>query len=457
MGEPVPKANDGAAASAARPTDHPLRQRLSAEAHARPFMAIEPPARISHLALLAGDGGEAADHGRLAGLCAAFAVAAPAADATHFAADLGPLRLKWERHTEFTTYTFFAPGLDPDPFARPAIAVVPQAWLGALEGAVMVAAHVGFAAPGAGAAEPAGTARHFIGTPVVGSRVLGASAEVWSDFRIQADGYTRFLVRDIGLREGQAGRLIQRVLEIETYRMMALMALPLARAASPALAGIDGALVGLTEAMADGRRREDERRLLDHLSRLSADIERLAAGTSYRFGAAAAYHALVEQRVAELRETRIEGVPTVGEFMERRLAPAMQTCQSVAARQEALAQRVSRASQILRTRVDIALEDQNRALLSSMDRRAQLQLRLQETVEGLSVVAVSYYLVGLAGYGFKALKASWAGLDVELATGLAVPVVVGFVWLALRRLRRRLADKSSADKSAPGKSSAGKS
>lgn len=443
MGEPVPLANEAAApatvprAGLGDSTDHPLRQQLSAEAHARPFMAVEPPARISHLALIGQD--ELAAHDRLARLCAAFAVPPPVAEANHFATDLGPLRLKWERHTEFATYTFFAAGGADDPFEPPAIAVVPRDWLGSHGPAVMVAAHAGFVAGEPG--DPAAIARHFLGTPLVGSRVLGAGAELWSDFRTGADGYARFLVRDLGLREGQAGRLIQRVLEIETYRMMALMALPLARAAGPALAGIDAALVGLTEAMADGRTSEDERGMLDRLSRLSADIERLAAGTTYRFGAAAAYHALVEQRIAELREARIEGVPTIGEFMERRLAPAMQTCQSVAARQEALALRVSRASQILRTRVDIALEDQNRELLSSMDRRAQLQLRLQQTVEGLSVVAISYYLVGLAGYGFKALKTGGVPVDVDIATGLSVPIVLTLIWLALRRLRKRLAGK----------------
>ena len=43
-------------------------------------------------------------------------------------------------------------------------------------------------------------------------------------------------------------------------------------------------------------------------------------------------------------------------------------------------------------------------LLGAMNRRQQLQLRLQATVEGLSVAAITYYIVGLVGYAAKGLK-----------------------------------------------------
>ena len=95
----------------------------------------------------------------------------------------------------------------------------------------------------------------------------------------------------------------------------------------------------------------------------------------------------MERRIAELREGRVEGMPTLREFVERRLLPAMKTCETVARMQEGLSARISRASELLRTRVDIELERQNQELLAQMNRRAKLQLRLQETVEGLSVVA----------------------------------------------------------------------
>ncbi len=76
-----------------------------------------------------------------------------------------------------------------------------------------------------------------------------------------------------------------------------------------------------------------------------------------------------------------------------------------------------------------------------MNRRARLQLRLQQTVEGLSVAAVSYYVVGLIGYlargGQEAFGLPW---DPAVATAVAVPAVVIMVWALVRRIRRHAAD-----------------
>ena len=145
--------------------------------------------------------------------------------------------------------------------------------------------------------------------------------------------------------------------------------------------------------------------LLDRLTRLEAEIERLAADTHFRFSAACAYYDLVLQRIAELREERIHGLQTFREFVERRLAPAMNTCRAVCgAPGEPGSQRMARATQLLSTRVDVTRERQNQAVLELMNRRAKMQLRLQQTVEGLSVVAITYYLSSLVGYLAKGLR-----------------------------------------------------
>ena len=195
-------------------------------------------------------------------------------------------------------------------------------------------------------------------------------------------------------------------------------------------------LSDLTARIATLRGLDDERDLLDRLTLLAAQTEQIAAETAYRFGAARAYYSLVEKRIVELREIRIEGLPTMGEFMDRRLAPAIRTCEAVESRLHALSQRVARASDLLRTRVEIAVEGQNAELLLSMDKRAQLQLRLQETVEGLSVVAISYYLVGIVGYAAKGLKGLGKKVDPDLLVGLMIPIVIAFVWSGVRRIRK---------------------
>jgi uncharacterized membrane-anchored protein len=236
---------------------------------------------------------------------------------------------------------------------------------------------------------------------------------------------------------------MQRLFEIEAYRMMALLALPIARRQAPRVLAIERALATLTDDMArDGDRDE---KLLGELSRLAAEVESGLAASSFRFGAARAYHDLVRQRVAELRESRQDGFQTIEEFMNRRLAPAMATCTSVSRRLHDLSERVARASALLSTRVDIARERQNQALLASMDRRARLQLRLQQTVEGLSVAAITYYIVGIVGYLAKALKAAGFSVNPDLATGLAIPLIALLIVFGLRRVRQRIVGDEHGD------------
>ena len=183
---------------------------------------------------------------------------------------------------------------------------------------------------------------------------------------------------------------------------------------------------------------DDDRRLLGRLVVLAGEAEALNARTSFRFGAGRAYHDIVRDRVAALREAPIAGLQTLGTFMERRLAPAMRTCDTVAARERDAIDRIARTGQMLATRVGVAAETTNAGLLASMDRRAQLQLRLQRLVEGLSVAAISYYLLSLAGYMFKGMEHARPGFDATLATGILAPLLVLTVWLGMRRLRHRL-------------------
>lgn len=419
--------------------DHPLREILTNEIHARPSVPLEVPSQVSHLALLSGEQSADRDRRHVAALCRRFGMAEPPDGANCWIMDCGVFRLNWERHVEFSTYTFFRQKRFSQPFEHPVIADVPEDWLKELPGEVITAIHLALEpreAPQRGAEELDSL---FLSPNLAGSRVSGGRAVVVSDFRVHHDGFSRFLVRDIDLNDLKAGRLVQRLLEIETYRMTALLAFPLAWEYGPQATRLDRTLAELTHSMTQRVDLESEHQLLDELSRLAAEVERILAGTNYRFSAARAYYALVQRRIEELREERIEGRPTIREFMERRLAPAMRTCESVSERLEVLSERVSRAADLLRTRVDVALEKQNRDLLSSMDRRAHLQLRLQETVEGLSVVVLGYYSVSLVGYAFKSLKAAGLPINAELLTGLSIPFVIGAVWFGIERFRKALA------------------
>ena len=371
-------------------------------------------------------------------MCRDYGVAPPAEGTDHFRAEFGPFRVKWERHTEFSTYTFFAPNADRQPFVTPPATLVPAHWLDGLEKQVLVAKYVVLKECENGLPDIAEVAPYFASSYIAGAMVAGGCAALWTDFQIQNDGFSRVLVYDCGLRARQRGRLLQRIMEIETYRIMALLAYPLAREFGPKLAGIDTQLAGLAERVAHLRVGENEQPLLSELQGLAASLERIGAATNYRFNAAEAYYELVVRRVKELREERITGLPTVVEFVDRRMAPGMRTCMSVRDLVANLSNRSARLSDLLRTQIDIALETQNRDLLESMDRRAKMQLRLQETVEGLSVVVLSYYSVGLLTLLLKGVRAGGIEVNVDLWAGAAIPVVVLSVWTGVRIMRRKI-------------------
>ncbi|MBC8337627.1 MAG: DUF3422 domain-containing protein [Alphaproteobacteria bacterium] len=418
--------------------EHPLREALAAEMHARPHGVIDAPAKISYIAVINDETGAGADQAHLSELCQLFKVPAPPEGTTHFTGDLGPMRLKWERHTEFSAYTFILEAPFEQPFKDTVIEQIPQAWLQALPGEVLVASHFAMDSEERAVKDVVGL---FDNNTVVGAHVSNRRAMVWTDFQIHGDRFRRFLVRNVNNNHRAMARLVQRVAEIETYRSLTMLALPLAREARERVSVAELEVSASIAQLAVIEGVEGEQDLLARLSALAAEAESVSAQTSYRFSAALAYSELVARRLKELREERIDGLQPMAEFIERRLGPAMETIENVAKRLESLSLRIARASNLLRTRVDVALEGQNRDLLRSMDRRAKTQLRLQATVEGLSVVAISYYLLSLVSYLAKGAKGLGATLDPFVAVVFAFPVVFAGVWFSVRRVRKSIAKK----------------
>lgn len=418
-------------------TDHPDRYALAAEVHARPPVGVTTPERVSYLAVLIAPEDRAAERAHLEALCARFSVPPPAQNATHFNATLDAIRLKWERHSEFSGYTVFALGLGGNTFEDHAAGLLPDDWIVGIPGQRMVAVHAQIMAAANEPPDRQEVSEYFSGNKPVGGEIAGGAGIAFTDFKIHKDGYSRVLLLDRGMTNDQAGRMVQRLLEIEAYRMLALLALPIAGKQSPQVNAIEAALAKVTEAIS--REAIEDESLLGELTKLAADVERAIVSSQFRYGASRAYYALVQSRIAELREQRLPGFQTIDEFMSRRLTPAMATCTTIAQRLRDLSERIAQTSALLSTRVDIAREKQNQALLASMERRARLQLRLQQTVEGLSIAAISYYVVGLVGIMFKAVYAAGVPLSPEVATGLSIPVVLAGVAMTLRRVRRKIA------------------
>ena len=430
------------------PQNHAERYAMAEEVHARPPEAVRAPMRASYLAVMIDADERAREAAHLQSLCQRFSVPPPLPGATHYRAGFGAVRLKWERHGEFSGYLLIAPGAAARPFAEPAASLLSADWLAGIPGHTVAAAHVELVTDGAVAPDPAALGEHFGGHAVIGADIADGAASVFTDFKIHEDGFSRFLVADRRLTPGQAGRTLQRLVEIEAYRMLALLALPIARRQAPRMLAIERELASLTDGLAQGR--GDDEALLHELTRLAAEVESGLAASQFRFGACRAYYELVTRRIAELRETRITGLQTIEEFMNRRFAPAVATCHTAAQRLQSLSERIARASSLLSTRVDIARERQNQRLLASMDRRAKLQLRLQQTVEGLSVAAIVYYLSGLVGYLAKGVRAGGWRIDADLVVSLAVPLLAIAAFFVVRRARRHASERAG---DAPGPAS----
>ncbi len=422
------------------PPDHPLRYPMTNELHARPFAEVRAPCQAVHLAFIPSEDDPdpaRSQRAHLEALIDRFGAPRPARDADHYYGEVGRMRLKWERHTEFVTYTLFVDGAAETPFTKPIERTAPADWLAAAPGTLMSAIRVHVeAVTGVETAEAALLERlhaHFVAESLTGAHVGENQASVFGDFRIHEDGFTRFVVL-AGPTAGprRLGRVVQRLMEIETYRMLSMLALPMARRVSRELNGVEQELSDLISGIAADA--QDDRETLGRLTRLSAKIEALEAETAYRFAATKAYAALVDQRIEVLRERRAADRQLMAEFMARRYKPAMRTCVAVERRLLDLASRAARAATLLSTRVNVAVETQNQALLASMNRRAELQLHLQRTVEGLSVVAISYYAVSLAGYLLAPLAEATGRSKTTLIAVVALPVIAA-VWAFVRRLR----------------------
>lgn len=406
---------------------HAGRSEALGEVHSRPHPLVERPRVLIQLSFMT-DGGFSVDHAMLSELSRGLGIAPPDRQARHHAMKWGQGSLRWERHTEFSTYLWEGPlpedggqqeqspfgnGFSPPGTVISGIRLEIRDWNPANEKLI-----AGFDA-----------------ASLCYSLVERGNAAIVTDFRQDGDGLTRILILDRGLTPARTGALSQRLIDIETYRTLAMLGLPLALTLSGRVRRIEDRLAEITREMKDTDARDSQRLLVD-LTELAAELEADAASSLYRFGASRAYDGIVRERLEALAEEAVPGYDTWAGFLQRRVAPAMRTCRSVEERQANLSRKLTRATTLLRTWVDVEVEKQNRDLLASMNNRARLQLRLQQTVEGLSVAAVSYYVVGLISYLAKGVSVFGHSFAPEAVTAAAVPVAVLLVWWAVRRIRR---------------------
>ena len=432
------------------PPETSLRRVLHDEVHARPVGLVTCPAVVFCLAVLNHDIARADELAHLNKLLTSEGIDQGTQGAGQFLSfKLSWCEFKWERHTEFTRYTVVMP-LPPNPQVLAAEELRGQSqlykerlghWLGAVPGQTIAAIEI-TVLPEKNLSPEVALALADVWYPnrVVMTSYLGNQSHslVMTDFQVNDDGTERILLlTDKHTSPARVGRTAQRLMEVEIYRLVALLGLPLAKQLSSELSEAEHQLA-ITAREVEGGQQADQN-LLNDLAHLSAHVERIHADHSFRFSATHAYHEIMRQRINELRETPLPGVQTIGEFMLRRVAPAMATVSATAKRLDSLSERVSRASDLLRTRVDIVTEKQNQQLLEKLTRGQDLQLKLQQTVEGLSIAAISYYVVSLTHYLAKAAHSG--GLmqaSPDLVAGLSIAPTVAAVWWLIRRVHRAI-------------------
>jgi uncharacterized membrane-anchored protein len=424
--------------------EHEDRAAVLAELHLRPFLQFTTPHSFQHFGFVIEPHGGLKEFAAFSALCAQLGAPPPPEGARFHRIEHGRWTLRWELHSEFASYVWSLPeataaGLETEAPLPPGFAGYQPAGRLMVRIALALVARLG---------APEDIERPFDRTSLVVVSAAEGGARVATDFKADGSGTVRFLIEDLDLTPTRAGRLVQRVLELETYRTLALLGLPLARRAEPTVRHVEEEILRLSHAMTGAASAAFNRLLLQQLTALSAELEAQIASTAYRFGATRAYAELVRARLDVIRETEHGGYVSFSRFLRRRFGPAIATCEAIDRRQQQLAERLAHAVDLLRTRIQSELEDQNRLLLASMNRRSRMQLRLQQTVEGLSIAAVSYYIVGLLGYAAKGLKEA-GGLPSmvtpEMVAGFGVPFVIAGVWWMLHRARRSWAGKRGAD------------
>jgi uncharacterized membrane-anchored protein len=405
--------------------NHPLRKRLSREMHVRKLPPLQAPGRLMQFVLHSPP--ESVNQelellGRYCGISSG-----EISDRAYVKGKFGSISVVWERHTEFSSYMFIRQGSSQPPFCIEAFAEIPSEWLNSLPGEVLRATQVAIL----DREDPDVIAQSFSAEDIVGCDIADGGARLWSDFRLHDDGFGRLLVINRSLTANEIALAVQRAQELGNYRNMALLGLPVAQQLTPTVTEFERQLAELTGSISASTATDAE--ILHDLSVLSADLARVMADTRYRMSASRAYAEIVTDRLNSLRIGRIPGYQTLADFTDRRLLPAVRTCISFSARLEDLSQRVAWTTSLLRTRVDTSLSQQNRDLLASMDRRTYLQLRLQQTVEGLSTVAIGYYMLGLFGYLVRGIERELP-LDHDIVLALLVPVALFCAWFLAKRI-----------------------
>lgn len=420
--------------------DHPLRAQLNEVMHQRALPPVTAPCRLQHWLVMIDAADRAREQQAVDAWRAHYGGKLAFDGPMRLLIDLGGRTLQWERHTEFSTLTVIDGGPFDAPFADDLLPGQAAEMLRALPGQLFRNVQIAVLARTQPEPDAAWIDGLFAPHPPLSCFVSDGGARLWTDMRVGPDGYARILVRDVETRGNALARALQRLIEAGNYRKLALLGFPAAQKILPLLTEQEMRLAHITDRIRSESATEET--LLADVLDLAGAVEHGLADNNFRQGATQAYYQLTRDRLADLQQRKIPGYMTLSEFSDRRLAPAMRTCEIAARRQAELSHRIAKAADLVRTRTSLSLEHQNQALLKTMNERVRLQNRLQAAVEHLSVFAVSYYLIGLLAYVLDGRTDWLPGISNKALKAALVPVVLLAVWQVIRGVRRRAISSS---------------
>ena len=404
--------------------EHAFRSTIHGETHARPSAPIDGAATVRRVAFLSRDRGK--DLQVVAERIRMLAGEEAGGSARQLSFVRGSYMVTLELHNEFATLTWRAPAGDdviwPEGIGLEALALLD--FFAAMRVEVVLAPTV-----------PAERISQSAAASLCHSGLYDGQVEVATNFIADSDGYVTFLLAASQCGAQRRGVIVRRLLEIETYRSLALLGLPIARQVGGRVQAQEHDLERITAEIGDQSFIHVQRRALDDLHRLSVEAGRLVEETGFRFSATQAYGDILANRLERLGERPLGESTTITRYLDNRIRPALATCRAMEKRLTDLGGRVQRSIELLNATMSVAIQSQNQEVLDTILSTAQSQYRLQETVEGLSIIAITYYGLGILSYLLEGMHDALP-ISKPVLLSVAAPVIAIMVFFVVRRLRR---------------------
>ena len=429
------------------------------ELHARPYIKLSSNLRVFHFAYLIKENDDKKSWAYLDKFLSKINFQnLPKESSKYWVAEGKDLIIRYECHTEFISLTLIYPNKieneiknKPKIFDENFLSFLPIDFLKNFPGEHLLSSWIEMV-PSKHIFKPIDIEEYFYHDNFAGSNVAEDGANVFMSFKSDrtnflGSGLRRVFIQNKNLRTRRTGRLLQRIVELETYQVLSLLGLPQVRQESLNLSNLEKQITEITKSVSRTTKKNldkksitypDYQQDLNELSYVVAKIEEIDSSTNYRLSATAAYYKLVEQRITDLREDRLESFQTNNEFLSRRLQPAIRTSEAFSRRLESLAIRAQRADNLVRTQIEMGVQIQNKDLLESMELRARAQLRLQETVESLSIVAITYYIVGLLSTLVDPISFDKFLISKTVFLALCVPIILILIWFIAKMVRKKI-------------------